>query len=38
MNSTRFNLTAQMLKRKASVGIRDSITGKIKKRTIKDAP
>ena len=30
MNSTRFNLTAQMLKRKASVGIRDSITGKIK--------
>ena len=30
MNSTRFNLTDQMSKRKASVGIRDSITGKIK--------
>ena len=30
MNSTRFNLTAQMSKRKASVGIRDSISGKIK--------
>ena len=38
MNSTRFNLTDQMSKRKASVGIRDSITGKIKENYTRRTP